>query len=75
MVACRALLWPIHAMHSHVSRPVFRESSRGNAIGATGPRASERESVSERVSEREIFQRFLEVLRGFERFSEVFSDF
>ena len=50
---------------------VFREkrvgeSSRGNRIGATGLRASERKSaserVSERVSEREGFQRFL---RGF----------
>ena len=52
------------------------ESSRGNRIGATGPRASERKSaserVSERVSEREGFQRFL---RGFERFLEVFRDF
>ena len=49
------------------------ESLRGNSIGATGLRASERKSaserVSERVSEREGFQRFL---RGFERFSEVF---
>ena len=43
------------------------ESLRGNRIGATGLRASERKSaserVSERVSEREGFQRFL---RGLE---------
>ena len=38
------------------------ESLRGNRIGATGLRASERKSASERVSEREGFQRFL---RGF----------
>ena len=46
-----------------------RESLRGNTIGATALRASERKSaserVSQRVSEREGFQRFL---RGFERF-------
>ena len=41
------------------------ESLRGNRIGATGLRASERKSASERVSEREGFQRFL---RGFEKF-------
>ena len=56
--------------------PEFGESLRGNRIGATGLRASERKSASERfsesVSEREGFQRFL---RGFERFSEVFRDF
>ena len=62
------------------------ESLRGNRIGATGLRASERKSasqrVSERVSEREGFQRFLrgferflEVFRGFERFSEFFERF
>ena len=62
------------------------ESLRGNRIGATGLRASERKSASERVpervSEREGFQRFLrgferflEFLRGFERFSEVFRGF
>ena len=45
------------------------ESLRGNRVGATGLRASERKSASERVSEREGFQRFL---RGFERVSEVF---
>ena len=48
------------------------ESLRGNRIGATGLRASERKSASERaerVSEREAFQRFL---RGF---SEVFRGF
>ena len=49
-------------------------------IGATGLRASERKSASERVSEREGFQRFLrgfervfrgfEVLRGFQRSSQ-----
>ena len=55
-------------------------------MGATGLRASERKSaserVSERVSEREGFQRFLrgferflEVFRNFERFSEVFRGF
>ena len=48
------------------------ESLRGNRIGATGLRASEKKSASERVSEREGFQRFL---RGFERFSEVFESF
>ena len=48
------------------------ESLRGNRIGATGLRASERKSASERVSEREGFQRFL---RGFERFLEVFRGF
>ena len=64
----------------------FGESLRGNRIGATGLRASERKSaserVSERVSEREGFQRFLrgferflEVFRGFERFSEIFERF
>ena len=64
----------------------FGESLRGNRIGATGLRASERKSaserVSERVSEREGFQRFfrgferfLEVFRGFERFSEVLRGF
>ena len=58
------------------------ESLRGNRIGATGLRASERKSASERVSEREGFQRFLrgferflEVFRGFERFSEVLRGF
>ena len=44
----------------------FGESVRGNRIGATGLRASERKSASERVSERtserEGFQRFF---RGF----------
>ena len=54
----------------------FGESLRGNRIGATGLRPSERKSaserVSERVSEREGFQRFL---RGLERFLEVFRDF
>ena len=48
------------------------ERLRGNRIGSTGLRASERKSASERVSEREGFQRFL---RGFERFLEVFRDF
>ena len=48
------------------------ESLRGNRIGATGLRASERKSASERVSEREGFQRFL---RGLQRFSEVFRGF
>ena len=42
---------------------LFGESLKGNRIGATGLRASERKSasekVSERVSEREGFQRFL----------------
>ena len=47
----------------------FGESLRGNTIGATGLRASERKSACERVSEREGFQRFL---RGFQRSSEVF---
>ena len=62
------------------------ESSRGNRIGATGLRASERKSASERVSERVSeragfqrflrgFERFLEVFRGFERFSEVLRGF
>ena len=62
------------------------ESSRGNRIGGTGLRASERKSasdrVSERVSEREGlqrllrgFERFSEVLRGFQRFLEVFRVF
>ena len=50
-------------------KQAFGESLRGNRIGATGLRPSERKSaserVSERVSEREGFQRFL---RGFERF-------
>ena len=50
-------------------QPVVGESLRGNRIGATGLRASERKSASERaserVSEREGFQRFL---RGFQRF-------
>ena len=41
-------------------------------MGATGLRASERKSASERVSEREGFQRFL---KGFQRFSEVFRGF
>ena len=53
----------------HKLPPGLGESLRGNRIGATGLRASERKSaserVSERVSEREGFQR---VLRGFERF-------
>ena len=59
----------------HAGRPSksFGESSRGNRIGATGLRASERKSASERdserVSEREGFQRFLS-LRG-----RVFRDF
>ena len=47
----------------------FGESLRRNRIGATGLRASERKSASERVSEREGFQ------RGFERFSEAFRGF
>ena len=59
------------------------ESLRGNRIGATGLRASERKSaserVSERVSEREGFQRFLRgferVISGFERISEFFERF
>ena len=51
---------------------IIEESLRGNRIGATGLRASERKSASERVSEREGFQRFL---RGFQRFSEVLRDF
>ena len=55
-----------------VCRDLVGESSRGNRIGATGLRASERKSASQRVSEREGFQRFL---RGFERFLEVFRDF
>ena len=50
----------------HLRELLVGESLRGNRIGATGLRASERksasESVSERVSEREGFQRFL---RGF----------
>ena len=52
------------------SRIFFGESLRGNRIGATRLRASERKSASEtgseRLSEREGFQRF------FERFWEVF---
>ena len=52
--------------------PKALQSLRGNRIGATGLRPSERKSASERVSEREGFQRFL---RGFERFLEVFRDF
>ena len=40
------------------------ESLRGNRIGATGPRASEREVASERVFEREVFRVFSEVFRG-----------
>ena len=52
--------------------PIRGKSLRGNRIGATGLRASERKSASERVSEREGFQRFL---RGFERFSEVLRGF
>ena len=56
-----------------ISLTTIGESLRGNRIGATGLRASERKSasqrVSERVSEREGFQRF------FERFSEVFRGF
>ena len=55
------------------------ESLRGNRLGATGLRASERKSASERVSEREGSQRFLrgfwEVSRGFQRFWEVFRGF
>ena len=43
---------------------ILGESLRGNRIGATGLRASERKSaserVSERVSEREGSQRFYE---------------
>ena len=58
---------------SESTQVVFGESSRGSRIGATGLRASERKSASERdserTSEREGFQRFL---RGFER---VFRDF
>ena len=61
------------------SQKLFGESLRGNRIGATGLRASERKSASERVSEREGFQRFLrgfsEVLRGFERFLRGFQSF
>ena len=71
---------PPKKFHAQNSRPevsaFFGESSRGNRTGATGLRASERKSaserVSERVSEREGFQRFL---RGFERFLEVFRGF
>ena len=48
------------------------ESLRGNRTGATGLRASERKSASERVSEREGFQRFL---RGFQRLSEILRGF
>ena len=43
---------------------MIRESLRGNRIGATGLRASERKSASERVSERQGFD-FWEVFRGF----------
>ena len=55
-----------------VSETPNRREFKGNRIGATGLRASERKSASERVSEWEGFQRFL---RGFERFLEVFRDF
>ena len=62
-----------------MSRPEIGERLRGNRIGATGLRASERKSASERVSEREGFQRFLRgferFFRGFERFPEVFREF
>ena len=50
--------------------PYFGESLRGNRIGATGLRASERKSGFS-----EIFERFLEVFRGFQRFSEIFERF
>ena len=57
----------------------FGESWRGNTIGATGPRASEREiCLWEGLWEggfSEILQRFLEVFRGFKRFSEVLRSF
>ena len=53
----------------------FGESLRGNRIGATGLRASERKSASERVSEREGFQRCLRGLERFQRFSEVLRGF
>ena len=61
-----------HTMCPSRGRIAIGESLRGNRIGATGLRASERKSASERVSEREGFQRFL---RGFERFSEVLRGF
>ena len=54
------------------NRVFVGESLRGNRIGATGLRASERKSASERVSEREGFQRFC---RGFERFFRGFQRF
>ena len=68
------------------SRTELGESLRGNRIGATGRRASERKSASERVSERVSerggfqrylrgFERFSEVFRGSQRFLEVFRDF
>ena len=69
-----------------LGRHQFGESLRGNRIGATGLRASERKSASERASERVSeregfrrflrgFERFLEVFRGFERFSEFLRGF
>ena len=58
---------------------LFKEVTVFKGIGATGPRASERELFLERVSEREDFQRSSEVFRGFQRFfkrfSEVFRDY
>ena len=58
------------------SKPIVRisigESLRGNRIGATGLRASERKS--ERGFS-EIFERFWEGFRGFQRFSEVLRGF
>ena len=83
------LLMPAVAS-THLTTPRIGESLRGNRIGATGLRASERKiSASERVSERSLWEgdfqsffrdlkRFLEVLRGFrgfQSFSEVFRDF
>ena len=60
------------ALPAAISSALVGESLRGNRIGATGLRASERKSASERVSEREGFQRFL---RGLERFFRGFERF
>ena len=54
------------------------ENSRGNTIGATGPRASDREICLRGYLRGRVFRGFSdvsEVLRGFYRFSEVFRDF
>ena len=70
----RAERTAIAAMFALCDSPESEKVQGATRLGATGPRASERKSASERVSEREAFrgfQRFSKVFRGLQRFLEV----